>query len=70
MDYRFARFQNTVCNFVENNGVHTMYCVKWKMTILFLTYRFKIVILYILYLIIILYFALIYIYLIYYLFSN
>ena len=27
-----------------NNGMHTMYCVKWKMTILFLTYTFKIVI--------------------------
>ena len=26
------------------SGIHTMYCVKWKMTILFLTYRFKIVI--------------------------
>ena len=24
-------------------GIHTMYCVKWKMTILFLTYRVKIV---------------------------
>ena len=24
------------------NGKHTMYCVKWKMTILFITYRFKI----------------------------
>ena len=22
-------------------GIHTMYCVKWKMTILFLTYREK-----------------------------
>ena len=26
------------------NGMHTMYCVKWKVTILFLTYRFKTVI--------------------------
>ena len=26
------------------SGIHTMYCIKWKMTILFLTYRFKIVI--------------------------
>ena len=23
-------------------GIHTMYCVKWKMTILFSTYRVKI----------------------------
>ena len=37
VEYQFARFQNTVCNFVE----------KWKMTILFLTYRFKIVTFYI-----------------------
>ena len=26
------------------NGIPTLYCVKWKMTILLLTYRFKIVI--------------------------
>ena len=48
VEYQFVRLQNTVCNLVEEwNTVHTMYCVKWKMTILFLTYRFKIVIFYI-----------------------
>ena len=26
------------------NGIHAMYCVKWKIPILFITYRFKIVI--------------------------
>ena len=41
VEYQFARFQNIECNFVKS-GIHTMYCVKWIMTILFLTYRFEI----------------------------
>ena len=35
VEYQFARFQNTVCNFgLLKGGIHTMYCGKWKMTIL------------------------------------
>ena len=43
MEYQFARFQNTVCNFVERWNTYNVLCKvesgKWKMTILFLTYR-------------------------------
>ena len=34
VEYQFARFQNTICNFVERWNTY-MYCVKWKMAILF-----------------------------------
>ena len=37
VEYQFARFQNTICNFLKS-VIHTMYCVKLKMTKLFLTY--------------------------------
>ena len=60
MEYQFARFQNTVCTLLKG-GIPTMYCVNWKMTILFLTY-IRVHTFYILYLRIIMYFALIYIY--------
>ena len=36
VEYQFARFQNTVCNFVEKWNTYNVLC---KMTILFLTYR-------------------------------
>ena len=60
VEYQFARFKNTVCNFVEKWNTRTMYCVKWKMTILFLTYRFKIYIFDILGLLFILHWYIIY----------
>ena len=38
VEYQFARFQYVI---LLKGGIHTMYWVKWKMTILFLTYREK-----------------------------
>ena len=65
VEYRLPDFRIQYVTFLKS-GIHTMYCVKWKMTLLFLTYRFKIVISYTWYLWIIIYFALIYIIYIYY----
>ena len=45
-EYQFARFQNTVCSFVERWNTYNILC-KVENDNIVLTYRFKIVIVYI-----------------------
>ena len=46
VEYQFARFQNTICNFVERWNTYNVLC-KVENDNIVLTYRFKIVIFYI-----------------------